>query len=72
MDVVTIDGVRFEVKARVRVYLAGGDSGRGWVEAVEKRRIGVRLTTGGFRWCKPGDVTPESQRSDPDPFGYDR
>jgi hypothetical protein len=70
-DVVTINGVRFEVKARVRAYLPTGNHCYGWVEAVGKRRIGVRLANGNFRWLKPGDVTPESMRGDPDPFGYE-
>ena len=70
-ETVTINGVRFEVKARVRAYLSTGNYCRGWVEAVEKKRVGVRLVNGNFRWFRPGDVKAELQRSDVDPFGYE-
>lgn len=53
----------------VRAYLPTGNYCRGWVEAVEAARIGVRLVNGNFRWCRPADVKPDPALDHAGPWG---
>lgn len=60
-----------KVRDAVKCYLPSGNHARGWVEAVEPRRVGVRLVGGNFRWCRPADVTPDRPAHAADRWGYE-